>query len=70
MKKLSTLFILLFFMSTTATFAQTGTTICYDDNFGPGGTLDYIEDVNGRPSYGGPANGANVAVEWSSTLSR
>jgi hypothetical protein len=70
MKKLSTLFILLFFMSTTATFAQPGTTIFYDDNFGPGGTLDYIADVNGRPSYGGPANGANVNIQWNSTLSQ
>jgi len=70
MKNLSTLFILLFFMSTTATFAQPGTTLCYDDNFGPGGTLDFIADVNGRPSYGGAANGANVSVEWNSILSQ
>ena len=71
MKKLSTLFILLFFMSTTATFAQPGTTIFYDDNQSPSTTLDYIADVNGRPSYGGVlSGGVNVSVEWNSTDSQ
>jgi len=68
MKKLFLLF--LFIGSSLRAFAQPGTTIFYDDNFGTGGTLSYDGEVNGKPSYAGPANGVTVTVTWSSANNR
>ena len=52
------LFLVLFILPTIG-FSQVGTTISYEDNFGSG-TLNYNGDVNGRPSYQGPAGGVTV----------
>ena len=66
MKRISTLFFILFFLSTTMTFGQAGTTITYSDNVSPGGlTLNYNNLINGKHSY--KTNVDDLTIFWSGT---
>jgi CSLREA domain-containing protein len=68
MKKL--ILLLVFSCSMSLLFGQAGTTVFYDDEFGPGGNLPFAGTVNGKFSYSGPANGATITISWSSANSR
>lgn len=63
MKRISTLFFMLFFLSTTTTFGQVGTTIDYSDALGPL-TLVYNGLINGKHSYISTLGADDVLIAW------